>query len=406
MFSSISLAIFLSTTLVSSQSISCGVNGYDKGVSAYYSSTKSSIATYAGCSGQCQNDASCKSFAVGSSTCLLYSTSVASNVNKITSSPYVFYDKACISASSSSTSAKQSIAATSTASSTLVKVTSSSSISVPQTKSTTSVFSSQATVLSTSSAPPTTKSSSGPQVPSTSSRQQSSSSSVQLSPSTSLQQSSSVLVQQASSTSSAPTTSLSAPAVCGSPGYDSGTPQAFFYDDTLANSNFTSCSAICLANSACRSFAAGGACLLYAAPVTGNFVAVAGSPYSFYDRSCIPVPSSSSAIVSSTSLLPATSTSSTASASSSACSPYFLSRGGTDSPPAANTIVTIEVDTAEECYTQGCLPHSDCLSFVFYTGYMSTCWASNVTVNNLPYSQRTAAAFYGAYARQNCTTSS
>ncbi|KAF2670768.1 hypothetical protein BT63DRAFT_453133 [Microthyrium microscopicum] len=88
---------------VTVQQTSCGLKGYDKGTSAYSVTTQSTAATYAACGALCQSDSKCKSFAFGSGACYLYSVLAGSNVNVVSSSPYTFYDKTCVSQASSST---------------------------------------------------------------------------------------------------------------------------------------------------------------------------------------------------------------------------------------------------------------------------------------------------------------
>lgn len=54
--------------------ITCGVShGYDRGTNAYYYSGDGSLSNFDACSGKCQSDSKCESFAFGDQQCLLYS---------------------------------------------------------------------------------------------------------------------------------------------------------------------------------------------------------------------------------------------------------------------------------------------------------------------------------------------
>lgn len=67
----LSFCIFANSAL---SEITCGVcSGYDRGVSAYFYSGDGSLADFDSCSGKCQSDTRCESFAFGDSQCLLYS---------------------------------------------------------------------------------------------------------------------------------------------------------------------------------------------------------------------------------------------------------------------------------------------------------------------------------------------
>ena len=56
--------------------ISCGVRGYNQATDAYRYTPNPKLANYASCSRSCNKSTRCKSFALGSGACLLYSTTV------------------------------------------------------------------------------------------------------------------------------------------------------------------------------------------------------------------------------------------------------------------------------------------------------------------------------------------
>ena len=56
--------------------ITCGLKGYDSGVTAYGYSRSQTLANFAKCGSKCAADTRCKSFAFGNDECLLYRTSV------------------------------------------------------------------------------------------------------------------------------------------------------------------------------------------------------------------------------------------------------------------------------------------------------------------------------------------
>ena len=60
----------------SSKGSSCGVRGFDDGVTAYWYEGRPKFANYDQCSAACSSDANCKSFAYGSGACLLYDVKV------------------------------------------------------------------------------------------------------------------------------------------------------------------------------------------------------------------------------------------------------------------------------------------------------------------------------------------
>ena len=54
----------------------CGLVGYDLGIKAYNYANDTSLANTVACGTRCQTDSTCKSFAFGNGTCLLYINSV------------------------------------------------------------------------------------------------------------------------------------------------------------------------------------------------------------------------------------------------------------------------------------------------------------------------------------------
>ena len=59
-----------------SEQITCGLKGYDSGVTAYGYSRSQALANFSKCGSKCAADTRCKSFAFGNDECLLYRTSV------------------------------------------------------------------------------------------------------------------------------------------------------------------------------------------------------------------------------------------------------------------------------------------------------------------------------------------
>lgn len=95
-------------------------------------------------------------------------------------------------------------------------------------------------------------------------------------------------------------------------GYDRGI-NAYFYSGDGSLSNFDACSAMCQSDTKCQSFAFGDSqCLLYSEPLDANFRQQSGSPFLFYDRTCVDVEPTSSF----TTILPPTTSSSVASTTS------------------------------------------------------------------------------------------
>ncbi|KAF2674056.1 hypothetical protein BT63DRAFT_1293 [Microthyrium microscopicum] len=192
--------------------------------------------------------------------------------------------------------------------------------------------------------------------------------------------------------------------VCGSAGYDKNT-KAYFYDDKTLGS-ISACSAHCLADTKCLSYAVGsGECLHYTVAVTGNLATNAASPFAFYDRACVSSvsssirpssssihPSSSSTRPSSSSIRPSSSSvrpSSTAAISSSSLTSSrtstFLSstRSSTTSSSTASTSASCSlrgydlnkpesyIDSSNAAYRSAtgcaafCKAQSTCVSFAW-----------------------------------------
>lgn len=64
----------LASPLLVLADITCGVShGYDRGTNAFFYSGDGSLSDFDACSGKCQSDAECASFAFGDEQCLLYS---------------------------------------------------------------------------------------------------------------------------------------------------------------------------------------------------------------------------------------------------------------------------------------------------------------------------------------------
>lgn len=71
----------------------CGSPGYDLGVASYY--YDATLGTQDLCSAKCQCDSACLSYAVGGGACLLYTVTAASNLNPVSTSSNLFYERDC-----------------------------------------------------------------------------------------------------------------------------------------------------------------------------------------------------------------------------------------------------------------------------------------------------------------------
>ncbi|KAK7697390.1 hypothetical protein SLS64_013582 [Diaporthe eres] len=92
--------------------------------------------------------------------------------------------------------------------------------------------------------------------------------------------------------------------ICGTKGYDRDQGN-YFYDNSGKYNSYLTCSAACVADTNCKSFAySSQECLLFNIPLAGNFDADKGSSDVYYDRGCLSSagspPSSSSTKKSST----------------------------------------------------------------------------------------------------------
>jgi hypothetical protein len=96
--------LFLATGLATADT--CGIFGYDNSghdtASAPAYKLDTTATTPQSCSALCASDSTCKSFAVGNNTCLLYAHPTENNFTpydypsfSATRSPYYFYDTAC-----------------------------------------------------------------------------------------------------------------------------------------------------------------------------------------------------------------------------------------------------------------------------------------------------------------------
>lgn len=83
---------------------SCGVKGYDRG-QFVVNKRKCSLSE---CAASCKKSSKCQSYGYGQKVCRLYTVPVKNNVRSKSTSPYVFYDKACESpATKTTTTAKK-----------------------------------------------------------------------------------------------------------------------------------------------------------------------------------------------------------------------------------------------------------------------------------------------------------
>src|SRR6185436_12738537 len=75
--------------------------------------------------------------------------------------------------------------------------------------------------------------------------------------------------------------------ICASPGFDKSIPKAISDPRKKQKLNLQECKAACQSTRGCQSFAnSKDKCMLYTAPVQGNFRSDSSSPYKFYDVSC------------------------------------------------------------------------------------------------------------------------
>ncbi|KAF4630973.1 hypothetical protein G7Y89_g7161 [Cudoniella acicularis] len=94
------LAALLPLAANAQAALTCGVLGWDAlgAAPAFYAVNNPASATPAACKKLCQTPSitpKCASFAVGNSSCLLYTNSAANQVNANTGSLYAYYDVNC-----------------------------------------------------------------------------------------------------------------------------------------------------------------------------------------------------------------------------------------------------------------------------------------------------------------------
>lgn len=142
----------------------CGSKGYDRGKGNYYYSQSKKLATYAACSQLCINDATCKSFGYSNTECMLFNIALTGNFDAASGSSDTYYDRGCLTSTSSSLSTSSSSTKITT-SSTTSRSTSSSTIKpttpVTSTTSTSSTRSSTSTTQTTTAPSQISTSSSG-----------------------------------------------------------------------------------------------------------------------------------------------------------------------------------------------------------------------------------------------------
>ncbi|KAF2760459.1 hypothetical protein EJ05DRAFT_508990 [Pseudovirgaria hyperparasitica] len=248
----------------------CSTKGNQKSSSysmalPYYTTTDRSLVAGAPCGNLCRQDWQCNSYAVGQGSCRLYRLSSPLIYTASNSGSLSFSDKCCVlndqpapvPQPSPSTTPSPSAVPISTATPTPsgLAPSSSSSLSNPilTPSPTPSPSETPAPIVTPSPSPsPSPSTTDSPVVPS-------------------------------SSASDTPAPQPTAPATCGTTGYDKQTPAAFLNDTSGNSGTVDTCRALCAKTATCQSFAVGNnQCLLYAAPVAGN-LNPANSPYAFYD---------------------------------------------------------------------------------------------------------------------------
>lgn len=84
------------SAVIAQTSVNCGIKGYDRGKPLAFINNVT-VTTLSGCKNLCTASTvqKCASFALGTSSCLLYNVTVAVNVNAMNTSSYTFYDATC-----------------------------------------------------------------------------------------------------------------------------------------------------------------------------------------------------------------------------------------------------------------------------------------------------------------------
>lgn len=177
--------------------------------------------------------------------------------------------------------------------------------------------------------------------------------------------------------------------ICGTKGYDHDKGN-YWYDGGGKYNSYAACSAQCLGDPKCLSFAySNQECMLFNIPLKGNFDADKGSSDTYYDRGCLSVPavenkptttttsksSATPAAKTSSSSTPTSSTAATATPSStpkSSSSPTsntaavattLSSAGGAASTPSTTTSAAPDFPTANPYESKGCpMPKSLAIS--------------------------------------------
>ncbi len=142
--------------------------------------------------------------------------------------------------------------------------------------------------------------------------------------------------------------------ICGEKGYSIG--DSYYYDESGANANLAACGTICKADKECKSFAFGGEeCDLYTQTVASNVEIDSGSPYTFYDISCVGTTSSS------------TISSRTSSTSSTPTASLTCGVAGYDKTATYNSDGSVTNANLNACSAK-CKADSQCLSFAIGSG--------------------------------------
>lgn len=118
----------------------CGSKGYDRGKGNYYYSESKKLATYTGCSQQCINDPTCKSFGYSNTECMLFNIALDGNFDADSGSSDTYYDRGCIKSTSSGASTSNS-AKTTTSSASKTTLSSTTKTTTPGASATTTTSS-------------------------------------------------------------------------------------------------------------------------------------------------------------------------------------------------------------------------------------------------------------------------
>lgn len=143
--------------------------------------------------------------------------------------------------------------------------------------------------------------------------------------------------------------------VCGTKGYDRGDGN-YFYDDSGKYNTYAACSALCVADTKCKSFGFGDPeCMLFNIALSGNFDADSGSSDIYYDRGCISTGSGASASASSSVASSKTTSSTSKKTTTIAASTSSIKNSATSAPssskPSSSTTAKVNPVTTTSTKT-------------------------------------------------------